>query len=33
MDGAITFGVNAVVVEGLDALLRVGQTAEVSWNF
>lgn len=33
MDGGITFGVNAVVVEGLEAWLRVGQTAEVSWNF
>ena len=33
MNGGITFGVNAVIVEGFDALLRVGQTAEVSWNF
>jgi uncharacterized protein YcbX len=33
MDGGITFGVNAIVVEGFDALLRVGQKAEVSWNF
>ncbi len=33
MNGGVTFGVNAVIVEGFDALLRVGQTAEVSWNF
>lgn len=33
MNGGITFGVNAVIVEGFDAVLRVGQTAEVSWNF
>ena len=33
MDGGITFGMNAVVVEGLERSLRVGQTGELRWNF
>ncbi|MDP3222788.1 MAG: MOSC N-terminal beta barrel domain-containing protein [Rubrivivax sp.] len=33
MKGGITFGMNAVVVEGVDRVLRVGQQAQVSWNF
>ena len=33
LKGAVTFGMNAVVVEGLERVLKVGQTAEVSWSF
>ena len=33
LKGAVTFGMNAVVVEGQERLLKVGQTAELSWNF
>jgi len=33
MKGGITFGMNAVVVDGVDRVLRVGQQAQVSWNF
>ena len=33
LDGAITFGMNAVIVSGLDCVLRPGQNAAVSWNF
>lgn len=33
MQGGITFGVNAIVVEGLDLLLRSGQGATARWRF
>lgn len=33
VDGGITFGMNAVVVEGFDRVLRVGQTARAAWQF
>lgn len=33
LGGAITFGMNAVIVSGTDSLLRPGQTAAVGWNF
>ena len=33
MGGAVTFGMNAVVVEGLERNLRVGMSAALSWNF
>jgi len=33
MDGGITFGMNAVIVEGLDRTLRVGQRGLASWKF
>jgi uncharacterized protein YcbX len=33
LGGAITFGMNAVIVSGIECTLRVGQAAAVSWNF
>jgi len=33
LDGAVTFGMNAIVREGEDQLLRVGQAVQGSWNF
>lgn len=33
MKGAITFGVNAVIVEGIERTLRVGQSARARLNF
>jgi uncharacterized protein YcbX len=33
VDGAVTFGMNAIVVEGVDRTLRVGQTVTADWNF
>ena len=33
MKGGVTFGVNAILLEGIDRRLRVGQTARVSYNF
>lgn len=33
MDGGITFGMNAIVVEGVERALRVGQTAQVTLAF
>lgn len=30
--GGITFGMNAIVLEGVDRVLRPGQTATASWN-
>jgi uncharacterized protein len=33
MDGAITFGINAIVLEGLGRTLRVGQEASASFKF
>jgi hypothetical protein len=31
--GAVTFGMNAIVLEGADRLLRVGQTARARLKF
>jgi hypothetical protein len=31
MNGAITFGMNAVIVSGIDCVLRVGQTVRARW--
>ncbi|MEJ6020847.1 MOSC domain-containing protein [Ramlibacter sp. PS4R-6] len=33
VDGAITFGMNAIVLEGIDATLRVGQDVTANWVF
>ena len=33
LNGAVTFGMNAVIVSGTDCLLRPGQTATVGWHF
>jgi len=33
VNGAITFGMNAVILEGTDCVLRPGQTGSASWNF
>ena len=33
MGGAVTFGMNAVIVSGFDSTLRVGQPAVASWHF
>lgn len=33
MDGGITFGMNAIVLEGVDRVLRVGQGAQASFGF
>jgi len=33
MKGGVTFGMNAVVVEGIERMLRVGQKAELNWDF
>ncbi|MBC7939305.1 MAG: MOSC N-terminal beta barrel domain-containing protein [Chitinophagaceae bacterium] len=33
LKGGITFGMNAIVVEGFDRTLRVGQQAQASWRF
>jgi uncharacterized protein YcbX len=33
MKGGITFGVNAVIVEGLQRTLRAGQAVSASWRF
>jgi len=33
MKGGVTFGMNAVVIEGFEHVLRVGQTAQVSYRF
>jgi hypothetical protein len=33
MNGAITFAMNAVVLEGFDATLRVGQDVTANWRF
>ena len=32
MDGGITFGMNAVIVQGIDCVLRVGQAVRASWK-
>lgn len=31
--GAVTFGMNAIVVEGVDRVLRVGQVVSADWKF
>jgi uncharacterized protein YcbX len=33
MKGAITFAMNAIVLEGFDAILRVGQDVTANWRF
>lgn len=33
MHGGITFGVNAIVVQGFERTLRVGQAAKIRWSF
>ena len=33
LKGGVTFGMNAVVVDGLEHLLRVGQAATAEWKF
>lgn len=33
MDGAITFGMNAVIVEGIDRVLRVGMSGDAGYRF
>jgi uncharacterized protein YcbX len=33
MNGAITFGMNLVIVEGVDRVLRVGQPLRAPWRF
>lgn len=33
VDGAVSFGMNAIVLEGVDATLRVGQEVTASWAF
>ena len=33
MKGGVTFGINAVVVQGQEHVLRIGQTAQASWKF
>lgn len=33
VDGAVTFGVNAIVLEGLAQTLRVGQSVSGNWRF
>ncbi len=33
VNGAVTFGMNAIVLQGVDQTLRVGQTVNASWRF
>jgi uncharacterized protein YcbX len=33
VDGAVTFGMNAIVVQGIDQTLRVGQAVTANWRF
>ena len=33
LDGALTFGMNAVIVEGAERNLRVGMTGSASYRF
>ena len=33
MKGGITFGVNAVIIEGHEHLLRTGQSVAARWHF
>lgn len=33
VNGAITFGMNAVILEGVDRVLRPGQAAQARWSF
>ena len=31
--GAVTFGMNAIVLDGIDRTLRVGQPVRAAWKF
>ena len=33
MKGGLTFAMNAIVLDGVDATLRVGQDVTANWNF
>jgi uncharacterized protein len=33
MKGGLTFGMNAVLLGGVDCMLRAGQRVDISWNF
>jgi uncharacterized protein YcbX len=33
MEGGITYGMNAIVLDGIERVLRVGQTIEASYKF
>ncbi|HSV36973.1 MAG TPA: MOSC N-terminal beta barrel domain-containing protein [Ramlibacter sp.] len=33
LDGAVTFGMNAIVLQGVDQVLRVGQAVTAGWHF
>jgi uncharacterized protein YcbX len=33
VNGAVTFGMNVIVVDGVDQVLRVGQPVEGDWDF
>ena len=33
LDGALTFGMNAIVLEGDGLVLRVGQAVHADWRF
>jgi hypothetical protein len=33
VNGALTFGMNAIVLQGMDQALRVGQTVTADWRF
>ena len=33
LDGALTFGMNAVIVEGFDRTLRVGMSGSATYRF
>ena len=33
VNGGITFGMNAIIVSGIECALRTGQSATLSWNF
>jgi uncharacterized protein len=33
LDGAVTFGMNTIVLQGLDQTLRVGQAVAANWRF
>jgi uncharacterized protein YcbX len=33
LNGAVTFGMNAVILDGADRVLRPGQSAQGTWNF
>ena len=33
VNGAVTFGMNAIVLQGVDQTLRVGQAVTADWRF